>query len=238
MVYFLRKQYSVATFFISIFLVTLFAAENSFDTNVIVIRALCTIGGAALAVVGEFALLPTWDKDFLPKHIAKAIQDNYNYFLFTCYPNQYSSMHQWTHYRRLAESSNSNAFDSFNRYLQEPTTKGKDYTLLYQMVSHCIRVTRELNNYHLEAEADKRFVIHTEFEEKKIIIEDCLHQFELIQSALQTKSLACTVEGLLVPVAELEVGLLPLNETQSVFLDRLHVELNTFARDAQKWLLK
>lgn len=238
MVYFLRKQYSVATFFISIFLVTLFAAENSYDTNVIIIRSLCTIGGAALAVVGEFALLPTWDKQFLPKHIAKAIQDNYNYFLFTFYPNQYSSIHQWTHYRRLAESSNSNAFDSFNRYLQEPTSKGKDYTLLYQMVAHCIRVTRELNNYHLEAEADKRFVIHKEFAEKKLIIEACLNQFVSIQTALQGNSLDCNTEGLLVPISELEVGLLPLNETQAVYLDRLHIELKTFARDAQKWLLK
>jgi uncharacterized membrane protein YccC len=202
------------------------------------IRALSTIGGAALAVVGEFALLPTWDKKWLPRHIAASIHANYHYFLFTFYPNHFTSIHQWTHYRRLAESSNSNAFDSFNRYLEEPTSKDKEFTLYYQIISHCIRVTRELNNYHIESEHDKRFLNQQQFEQKKISIDDCLSQFNKIEQAL--KSLAITTDGEAEQeiLSDLKVSFIPLNDTQSIYLDRLQVELNAFVRDMEKWIVK
>lgn len=43
MVYFIRKNYSVATFFISMFLVALFAVENRFENSIILARALSTV---------------------------------------------------------------------------------------------------------------------------------------------------------------------------------------------------
>lgn len=238
MVYFLRTRYSVATFFISMFLVALFAAEHTLDNSVIFIRALITIGGAALAVVGEFALLPTWDKKWLPRHIAATIHANYNYFLFTFYPNHFSSVHQWTHYRRMAESSNSNAFDSFNRYLEEPTSKDKDYTLYYQIISHCIRITRELNNYHIESEVEKDFLKNKKFEAQKLQIDACLQQFNKIEHAL--KSLAISTDGAAEQeiMEDIKVSYIPLNDTQSIYLDKLNVELNAFERDMDKWVAK
>jgi uncharacterized membrane protein YccC len=238
MVYFLRTRYSVATFFISMFLVALFAAEHALDNSVIFIRALITIGGAALAVVGEFALLPTWDKKWLPRHIAASIHANYNYFLFTFYPNHFSSVHQWTHYRRMAESSNSNAFDSFNRYLEEPTVKDKDYTLYYQIISHCIRVTRELNNYHIESEVEKDFLKNKKFEAQKLVINECLQQLNRIERALKTLSVSTDGAPEQDIIEDIKVSYIPLNDTQSIYLDKLNVELNAFARDMDKWVAK
>ncbi|MBL7712022.1 MAG: FUSC family protein [Chitinophagaceae bacterium] len=234
MVYFLRKQYSVATFFISVFLVALFAAENSLETEVILTRALCTVGGAALAVVGEFALLPTWDKDWLPRHLADAIHANYQYFLFTCYPNHFSSIHQWTHYRRIAESANSNAFDSFNRYLQEPTSKDKEFSLYYQMISHCIRITRELNNYHIEMDVQKKNVGKDEFVRQKKKIFEFLEQFNEIERRVKKMNWDRGHSGQEL-LENVTVSYIPLNETQSLYLDKLGVELNAFVRDMQKW---
>jgi uncharacterized membrane protein YccC len=238
MVYFLRTQYSVATFFISVFLVALFAAEENLDNSVIIIRALSTIGGAALAVVGEFALLPSWDKKWLPRHIAASINANYNYFLFTYYPNHFSSVHQWTHYRRLAESSNSNAFDSFNRYLEEPTSKDKEYSLYYQIISHCIRVTRELNNYHIESEVKQKLRNIKKFEAQKVTISSCLQQFNTIKQDL--KSLDISTDGATEPeiLEDIPVSFIPLNDTQSIYLDKLKVELSAFVRDMHKWVSK
>jgi hypothetical protein len=238
MVYFLRTQYSVATFFISVFLVALFAAEENLDNSVIIIRALSTIGGAALAVVGEFALLPSWDKKWLPRHIAASINANYNYFLFTYYPNHFSSVHQWTHYRRMAESSNSNAFDSFNRYLEEPTSKDKEYSLYYQIISHCIRVTRELNNYHIESEVEQKLRNIKKFEAQKVTISACLQQFNTIKQDL--KSLDISTDGAAEPeiLEDIPVSFIPLNDTQSIYLDKLKVELNAFVRDMHKWVSK
>jgi hypothetical protein len=238
MVYFLRTRYSVATFFISMFLVALFAAEHTLDSSVILMRALSTIGGAALAVVGEFALLPTWDKKWLPRHIAAMIDANYNYFLFTFYPNRFSSAHQWTHFRRMAESSNSNAFDSFNRYLAEPTSKTKDYTLHYQIISHCIRITRELNNYHIETDLTKTILSKKEFEIHKLKIHACLLQFNYIEEELN--SLNISKDGTIEEdvLEDFSISFIPLNDIQSTYLDKLNVELNAFVRDMNKWVAK
>jgi uncharacterized membrane protein YccC len=205
------------------------------DNNVIIIRALSTIGGAALAVVGEFALLPTWDKKWLPRHIASAIHANYNYFLFTYFPNNFSSVHQWTHYRRIAESSNSNAFDSFNRYTQEPTSKDKDYTLYYQLISHCIRITRELNNYHLEAESNRNNFDIKSFLARKLIIKDCLLQYNRIEHSLQKMSVESEKDIPQQIFEEIEPNTIPISDTQSIYVDKLNVELNAFVRDMGKW---
>lgn len=235
MVYFLRKQYGVATFFISIFLVALFAAEHNLDNSVILTRALCTVGGAALAVIGEFALLPTWDKDWLPRHIAEAIHASYNYFLFTFLPNNFSSLHQWTHYRRLAESANSNAFDSFNRYLAEPTTKEQDVTVYYQLISHCIRVVRELNNYHLEADAIPKPVKPSEFEEHRARIAECREQFATILETITKMGIQVEPDKMSVAIEDDRISLVPMNAEQRIYVDKLAVELNAFLRDIGRW---
>lgn len=239
MVYFLRTQYSVATFFISLFLVALFAAENTFNTNVIIVRALSTIGGAALAVVGEFALLPTWDKKWLPRHIAEAINANYNYFLFTFYPNNFSSAHQWTHYRRLSESSNSNAFDSFNRYVQEPTSKEKNYSLHYQIISHCIRITRELNNYHIESDVQKNQSSRDLFAQQKENIKNNLVLFNAIEDRLASLNVVSKRDEVQELIdSSIAPSTLPINETQAIYLDKLSIELDAFLRDMEKWKTK
>ncbi|MGC4057913.1 MAG: FUSC family protein [Chitinophagaceae bacterium] len=235
MVYFLRKQYSLATFFISIFLVALFAVENSLDNSVILTRALCTIGGAALAVIGEFALLPTWDKDWLPRHIAEAINASFNYFLFTFQPNNFSSLHQWTHYRRLAESANSNAFDSFNRYLAEPTSKDKDFTVHYQIISHCIRVIRELNNYHLEADTVPGKMSVAAFAEPRMRIAECRELFSDILAQLAELHISVEPDKRPVEIEDDRISLIPVNAEQQIYLDKLAVELNAFKRDMKRW---
>lgn len=237
MIYFIRTQYSVATFFISIFLVALFAAENTLHKNVIVTRMLCTVGGAALAIVGEFALLPTWDKKWLPRHIATAMYANYNYFLFTFFPNNFDSQHQWTHYRRSAESSNSNAFDSFNRYLAEPTTKEKDYAIFYQLISHCIRITRELNNYHIESDArNNQFLQKKELEGQKEIINQSLQKFNTLLQSIKAKGFESLAEQTI--FEDQSVGFVPVSLSQTIYLSKLNIELNAFVRDMDKWTIK
>lgn len=235
MVYFLRKHYSIATFFITVFLVSLMEIEASLDGSVILVRALCTIGGAALAVVGEFALLPSWDKKWLPRHIGDAVKANYDYFLFTFYPEA-NAPYPWTHYRRLAESANSNAFDSFNRYLQEPTGKEKLYSLFYQMISHCIRITRELNNFHI-GEEGPGLVNDRPLAEQQGTILQCTTLFRQVTGSVQAFGIApesgtYTAKELTNPLNAV------LNEMQSLYLDKISLELKAFVRDMDKWPVK
>lgn len=152
MVYFLRTRYSVAAFFITISLVLLFNFEGTIHDSLIVTRALSTAGGAALAIIAGFALLPYWDKKWLPLHLANAISCNYQYFLATFFTTDGHNA-GWTRNKRNAESKNSNAFDSFNRYMQEPLFNKKYYSLYYHLITHNVRVTRELNNINLEQDS-------------------------------------------------------------------------------------
>lgn len=234
MVYFLRRNYSTATFFITIFLISLFAVEENLDSSVILIRALCTIGGAAFAVIGEFALLPSWDKKWLPRHLADAVKANYDYFLFTFFPKETDS-YPWTHYRRLAESANSNAFDSFNRYLQEPTAKERYFSLFYQMISHCIRITRELNNYHLEEDSNAFRPGDTPAMAQQQKIRDCLQILHQVADFCATFDIDEAQKVIKISNTGQVEPRLPVSEMQALYLDKISIELNAFGRDIEKW---
>lgn len=148
MVRFIRKRYSWASFFITLNLVLLFSVYETFAPELIYIRALATLGGAGIAIAAGFLLLPSWDKKWLPRHLIDAISRNAQYFYFTFYePKEHPT---WTRQKRLAEAANANAFDSFNRYMQEPTLSEKPYPLYYQIITHNVRITRHLNNIQLE----------------------------------------------------------------------------------------
>lgn len=153
MVRFIRKRYSWASFFITLNLVLLFSVYERFVPELIYIRALATLGGAGIAIAAGFLLLPSWDKKWLPRHLIDAIRRNAQYFYFTFYePKEHPT---WTRQKRLAEAANANAFDSFNRYMQEPALGEKPYPLYYQIITHNVRITRELNNIQLELHAEE-----------------------------------------------------------------------------------
>jgi len=118
MVYYLRRNYAIAAFVITVNLVLLFNLEATLNPLLIVTRALCTVGGSGLAVLAGFALLPTWDKKWLPIHLATSINCNYEYFLATFFGTKPNV--NWTKNKRSAETQNSNVFDSLNRYIHEP----------------------------------------------------------------------------------------------------------------------
>jgi len=152
MVYYLRKQYAIAAFVITLNLVLLFNLQEQFNNQLMITRALCTAGGAALAVIAGFALLPNWDKNWLPSHLAGAIKCNYEYFIATFY--SHAPVINWTKHKRSVESKNSSVFDSFNRYMQEPgKEKSEEY---YDLITYNVRITRDLNTIHIEQDEKKQ----------------------------------------------------------------------------------
>src|SRR5690606_31014656 len=61
----------------------------------------------------------------------------------------------WVQYKIAAESSNSNAYDSLNRYLTEPKYREKNLVPAYfTAITYNIRITRELNFYQDDKEAE------------------------------------------------------------------------------------
>ncbi len=151
MIVYVRKNYAVAAFFITVSLVMLLDVERVADVSIILIRGGSTLVGAAIAVLSSFILLPIWDKKKLPEHLADALFRNYEYLCYTYSATPKTEI--WTRYKRDAETANSNAFESLQRYLEEPDGRQKSFVQPYGMLTHIVRITRDLNQIHLEREA-------------------------------------------------------------------------------------
>jgi hypothetical protein len=179
MVYFVRKNYAVAAAMITLNLVLLFNIEETYNNMLMVTRALCTVGGAFLAVASMFAFLPTWDRKWLPSHLTAAIQCNYEYFFVTFFSS--SRVATWTKYKRGVETKNSNVFDSFNRYMQEP---GKEKSAFYyDLIMYNVRVTRNLNYIHSEQD-EKQAPNETATAKQQSKINECLRIFHAVLDQL------------------------------------------------------
>ena len=144
----IKRSYSLSTFFITLSLVLLYSVDEALTYKVLIQRLVSTTIGATLAVIAGFVFLPTFEKNWLPKHILQAISKNFNYFQCSM---QETSL-PWTRFKRLAESHNSIAFDSLQRYMQEPLHDKKKVTAYYALLTHIVRITRELNKFNIENE--------------------------------------------------------------------------------------
>ncbi|RYE24785.1 MAG: hypothetical protein EOP51_06220 [Sphingobacteriales bacterium] len=226
MIYFIRKRYALATFFITFSLVLLFDVERELDQALIFIRMGSTLGGAFLAILSGFVLLPHWDTKWLPFHIGNTISSNYNYFVKTFFEE--GPLVNWTRYKRIAESKNSNAFDSFNRYMQEPSLKKKPYSIYYHIITHNVRLTRELNNIYLEQENRSEKPNQPADDSRDKILE-CLNWFNknLVLSREITNS---TPPELVATPAEYKQPF-TLTTHQNMYIDRLIIELRSMHQD-------
>ncbi len=223
MVYYFRKNYGLAVFVITVNLVLLFNLEAAVQPMLIITRALCTIGGSGLAVIAGFALLPTWDKKWLPVHLATAINCNYEYFKATFFGSKPNL--NWTKNKRSAETKNSNVFDSLNRYIHEPKSVDNS-TLYYSLVLHNIRITRSLNNIYLEGENQAQGQATTEQQGK---INECLLWFNNIEEGI--RYLFPSIKENLSAVDPAFRTPFLLSDAQVIYVEKLLVELKTMSLD-------
>lgn len=227
MVYFLRRRYSVAAFFITVNLVLLFNINRELNDMVILTRAISTIAGSMIALVAGFALLPTWDKEWLPKHLANAIYSNYVYFRAVFFPQPGDVA--WTKYKGKAESANSNAFDSFNRYMEEPSFRKRPFAIFYYVITHNIRITRELNNIELEQGNNTDEADETTTQRQQQLVLDCLVAFNenipCVRKLDAETHLDVLEAGQAIPQFQ------PLSPHQEIYLEKMLVELRAMHKD-------
>jgi len=229
MIVYLRTRYSVAAFFITVNLVLLFNINREFSDMLILTRALSTIAGAAIAIIAGFALLPTWDKKWLPVHLANAIYTNYQYFCAVFFDE--GEQTGWTKYKRSAESGNSNAFDSFSRYMEEPAFKKKPFAIFYYIITHNIRITRELNNILLEQDDEQGSVDTEVLAKQQSLIDECATLFRRNVSLL--KVLDPDIETGEMNKLELKNTIGYMSKHQLIYLEKMLVELKAMNNDLE-----
>jgi uncharacterized membrane protein YccC len=230
MVYFIHKRYSVAVFFITLSLVLLFDVEEGLNPALLIIRALSTVSGALLAIIAGFALLPHWDTKWLPINLANSLNANYKYFITTFFANKQIS--NWTRLKRMAESNNSNAFDSFNRYMQEPSLKHKPYAIYYHIITHNVRITRELNNINLEfdtTDRNQKKSIPVQQQLKLVTALQWMNKNMLIAKKIDVANKTEVIDNTNMPAYPYE-----LSEQQVLYIDRMIIELKAMHTDMQK----
>jgi uncharacterized membrane protein YgaE (UPF0421/DUF939 family) len=226
LIYFLRRHYSVATFFITLMLVGLLAIEPHFDIELMKIRVICTLIGSALAITAGFLLLPAWDKDHLPRFLAEAITANYNYFRITFYRN--SEPVPWTKQKRISESKNSNAFDSFTRFMQEPVKRRKKgYANYFFLITHNVRITRELNNFHSETELEEVKIPIREKEKFIQLLYECDDLFRENAALLKKSGNLFIDDKFLKTFPEEGFTNITPNDSQFVFIEKMLIELKS-----------
>jgi|GEM_PF-304531 len=224
LIYFLRRQYSVATFFITLMLVGLLAIDPHFDAGLMKTRIFCTLIGSALAISAGFLLLPSWDKDHLPRFLAEAVMANFSYFQHTFYRN--ADPVPWTRLKRTAESKNSNAFDSFTRFMQEPVMRRKKgYANYYYLLTHNVRVTRELNNFQSEAELEEVKIPVKDKEPFYQMLYECDDLFRDNIRLLKLSGNTFIDDKLLKTFPEEGFHSMTPNESQWVFVEKMLIEL-------------
>jgi uncharacterized membrane protein YccC len=223
MVHFLRTKYRISAFFITLNLVLLFSVSQELNRGLIFWRAGLTLGGAIIAVAAGFLLLPAWDRKWLPGFVAKALDRNWCYFRYTFSAPAIADQTGWTRYKRQAEVSNSNVFDSFNRAMQEPGGLRRMYAAYYQLITHNVRITRELNNIHLEEEEKSGPAAGAEQDpETEQLIQDCTNAFREALQAIRTRSGRQVGDDMPFTLPE---QLPQLNAAQKLGLRRVRTEL-------------
>jgi uncharacterized membrane protein YccC len=155
--YFLRNNYKVGVFFVTIMMVVLMQISDRGSLELIGWRILSTLIGAVLAIVAGYAFWPVWEKERFPVLMAQALMETKNYLrqVLKYYNNELPAHQNWHKNRQLAEAANSVVFASVQRMYEEPKHIQEQVDTYIAIVGANIRMTREITSIVLVANESK-----------------------------------------------------------------------------------
>lgn len=157
--YFVRRNYAVAVFFITLFIVLLTETSSSVTLAFTVERFATTLGGGGLALLAAVYFWPVWERDRLPPILAAALRANRDYLrhLLTRLTAGRPYDREATAAKRRAESANSSAFASLQRMNGDPENQRAGLEHAAALANTNQRLTRALNVLTLHLAADAPF---------------------------------------------------------------------------------
>jgi uncharacterized membrane protein YccC len=163
--YFLRNNYKVGVFFVTIMMVVLMQISQQGSWELIGWRVLSTMIGALLAVIASYVFWPVWEKERFPVLISKAILQNKNYLeqVIKFYNQELVAGESWHKHRRLAEAANNDAFASAQRMIEEPEHIQTQVDFSFTMAGINIRLAREITSIALIINEGERPIPIPEF---------------------------------------------------------------------------
>lgn len=145
--YFVKRNYAVAVFFVTLFIVLLTETNGSVTLAFTVERLASTLGGGALALLAAFYFWPVWERDRFPPILAGALRANREYvrLLLARLASGGSYDTEATTAKRLAEAANSAAFSSLQRMIGDPKNQQAGLEQAATLANGNQRLTRALN---------------------------------------------------------------------------------------------
>lgn len=146
--YFLRNNYKVGVFFVTIMMVVVMQLSKTGSWELIGWRVLSTVIGATLAIVISAAFWPVWEKQRFPNLMEKALSMNRFYFhqVIEGYVGTLPAGQTWHKSRRQTEAANNNLFACVQRMYEEPEAHKREIDAHFAKVGTSVRITREITS--------------------------------------------------------------------------------------------
>jgi uncharacterized membrane protein YccC len=149
--YYLRNNYKVGVFFVTIMMVVLMQISQQGTWQLIGWRVLSTVIGAVLAIISSYVFWPIWESKRFPVLLKKTLLQNQTYLQHVLQLNKKRDgiSVSWNKHRRLAEAANNEVFASIQRMVEEPEHIQSHVDIYFSISGVLIRLTREITSIGL-----------------------------------------------------------------------------------------
>lgn len=179
--YFLRNNYKVGVFFVTIMMVVLMQLSKTGSWDLILWRVLATVIGAVLALLISLAFWPIWEKQRFPSLLESSLRKNLSYLdqVIQSYAGTLGNGITWHKSRRQAEAANNNLFASIQRMYEEPEAHKREIDAHFAKVGVNVRIAREITSLAFTLEKhpkDEALLkdLHAYYQELTVIFENLI----------------------------------------------------------------
>jgi uncharacterized membrane protein YccC len=144
--FWLKRNYAVAAFFITLFVVLITETAMRVTVAFTAERLLATAAGGALAMLAAHLFWPVWERKFLPGILARALRANREYLRRIGERLAAGGRYEGAvvQAKRTAEAANGLAFSSLQRMLGDPRNQQEGLEAAATLVNGNQRLTRAL----------------------------------------------------------------------------------------------
>ncbi|MFD1551822.1 hypothetical protein DNU06_02010 [Putridiphycobacter roseus] len=163
----IQQNYKSAAALLTISIVFVYSLIHPNSFEVIQFRVIDTAIGAAIAVIANYFLFPSWEADNLKAVLLNAFKMNKQYLEATeaFYENKTKNKLLYNVARKEAFLAVSNLNAAFQRLTQDPKSKQKEYELIYEIVTlnqtmiSAIASIGNFINFHQTTPVSKEFAV-------------------------------------------------------------------------------
>lgn len=163
-VYFIRHNYKVGVFFLTLMMVLLLHISSQSSWQLIAWRIISTFIGSALAVIAGYVFWPMWEKQRFPALMSNALMKNKNYLqsVLNYLLNENTESDSWIKLRNIAEAANSDVFACVQRMNEEPQHIQQNVNISFSLVGINVRLAREITSIALSFSSMEKGNIQSE----------------------------------------------------------------------------